>query len=343
MTYPITVRSPSDLIAVLPFLLGYHPADSVAVVGLSGPDIDFGACYEIPPPGSDPDRVREAERVTAGTLARQESAWLVVVGFGPAVRATPAVLGLVTALDAAGVRVKDALRVTEGRWWSYFCADLRCCSPDGTPCLPPDSVIAAEATFRGQVALPSRRDLTALVAPIGGPERVAMGEATERARKRFAELIAGAAADEGDGRRHARRIRRAGQIAVRQAETRYRSGRELDADETAWLGALLADRAVEDYALDRVTPEDWRIRLWTDVLRRVERVYVPTPACLLGFTAWRSGNGPLARVAVDRALAAEPRHHLAGLLHEVLGFGLSPYLLNPDVPPSRARRFRRAR
>ncbi|BBH65388.1 hypothetical protein ACTI_20730 [Actinoplanes sp. OR16] len=332
MTSPVTVRSPSDLIAILPFMLGYHPADSVAVVGLTGPDVDFTACYDIPPP-DDPDAVGEV----AAAVARQGAASLVIVGFGPPSRVTPAVLALVAALSPLDVRVADALRVTGGRWWSFFCENLRCCPPDGTPCLPADSVIAAEATFRGQVALPSRRHLTDLVAPVDGAERVAMGEATERARKRFSELIA----DEPDAKRTERRIRRAGQIAVRQAEARYRAGLRLDADETAWLGALLADRAVEDYALDRVTPEDWRIHLWTDVLRRVERAYTPAPACLLGFAAWRAGNGPLARVAVDRALAAEPRHHLAGLLHEVLGFGLSPRLIRSE--PGWARRIRRAR
>ena len=40
------------------------------------------------------------------------------------------------------------------------------------------------------------------------------------------------------------------------------------------------------------------------MLRRVEPAYVPAPACLLAFAAWRAGQGALARVAVDRALAA---------------------------------------
>ncbi|WP_229067354.1 DUF4192 domain-containing protein [Actinoplanes sp. DH11] len=335
---PLIVRTPSDLIAVLPFVLGYHPVDCVAVLGLTGPDVDFGACYDLPEPGGDPAEARDAAQATAATIARQGSSSLVVVGFGAPARVTPAVLRLVEALRTAGVRVNDALRVTDGRWWSFLCDDTRCCPDDGTPCLPADSVIAAEATFRGQVALPDRRALVAQVAPVEGDARIAMGEATERARKRFAALVA----EDMGAKRYARRVNRAGQLAVRQAETRYRTDRALDDDETAWLGVLLVDRSVEDYALDRVGPQEWRIALWTDVLRRMERLYVPAPACLLGFTAWRAGRGALARVAVDRALAADPRHHLAGLLHQVLGFGLAPALVG-QLRSGRARRDRRTR
>jgi hypothetical protein len=67
-------------------------------------------------------------------------------------------------------------------------------------------------------------------------------------------------------------------------------------------------------------------------LRRVEPAYVPAPACLLAFTAWQLGRGALARVAVDRALAAEPGHELAGMLHQVLGFAISPGMVSRFRP-----------
>jgi hypothetical protein len=60
------------------------------------------------------------------------------------------------------------------------------------------------------------------------------------------------------------------------------------------------------------------------VLRRVETAYVPAPACLLGFAAWRIGQGALARAAVERALDADEDYRMAMLLQHVLGYGLSP-------------------
>ncbi|BCY15584.1 DUF4192 domain-containing protein [Actinoplanes sp. L3-i22] len=320
----LAVRTPADLIAIVPFVLGYHPHHSVATVGLIGSRIEFAVCHDLPPPDWTEADVRVAANEVAAAVARQRSKLVAIVGYGPPPRVLPAVLRSAEAVRGRGLEVLDVMRVSDDRWWSYLCSDPSCCPPEGTPCLPGDSVIAAEATFQGQVALPSRKDLTAQVAAVGGAERAEMVRATERARRRFTDLIA----EDLTAERYGRLVRQQGRLAVRAAEKCYRSGGSLEPDEIAWLGALLVERSVEDFALDRAaTAHDWRIRLWTDVLRRVEPAYVAPPACLLGFTAWQAGRGSLARVAIDRALAEEPRHELAGLLHNVLGFGLSPQML----------------
>ncbi|WP_430784843.1 DUF4192 domain-containing protein [Actinoplanes sp. G11-F43] len=318
----LVVRNPAELIAALPFLMGYHPRDSVALVGMRGRDLDFGACFDLPPPGGDEREIRRGVRETAETVRRQHPGGLMIIGYGAAQRVTPVVLCLVEALHGADIRVDEVLRVDGGRWWSYLCTDPGCCSPDGQPCLPADSVIAAEATYLGQVALPDRAAMVAQVAAVDGPARAAMVAATERARRRFGELVR-----ETEGRTVGKRIRQAGRAAIREVERRYRSGAALGDDEVAWLGVMLTDRAVEDYALDRLDGTEWRVRLWTDVVRRVEPVYVPAPACLLGFSAWRLGRGALARVAADRALAVDPGHDLAVTLNRVLGFGFGPAVL----------------
>ena len=48
-------------------------------------------------------------------------------------------------------------------------------------------------------------------------------------------------------------------------------------------------------------------RLWTDLTRRACPGYVAAPAALLAFTAWQAGNGALANLALDRALAFSDR------------------------------------
>ncbi|GIE87207.1 DUF4192 domain-containing protein [Actinoplanes regularis] len=327
----LVIRNPAELVAVVPFVMGYHPNDCVAMIGLAGARVEFAACHDLPPPDWTEADADEAAGAVADAVARQESRLVAVIGYGSSARVTPAVLRSAQAVRTRGLEVLDAIRVSDGRWWSYFCSDKSCCPAAGTPCLPGDSVIAAEATFRGQVALPSRRELTAQVAAVSGARRAEMTRATERARRRFTDLLAGDLTAEQYGRL----VRQNGKAAVRAAEKCYRSGGALSPDEIAWLGVLLVDRSVEDYALDRaVGGNEWRIRLWTDVLRQVEPAYVAPPACLLGLTAWRVGKGALARVAVDRALAEEPRHRLAGMLHSVLGFGLPPHLM----PAARRRR-----
>jgi hypothetical protein len=55
----------------------------------------------------------------------------------------------------------------------------------------------------------------------------------------------------------------------------------------------------------------------------VEPAYLPAPACLLAFAAWRAGDGVLARIAVQRALAADPGYPLATLVQQLIHHGVT--------------------
>src|SRR5262249_61645368 len=81
--------------------------------------------------------------------------------------------------------------------------------------------------------------------------------------------------------------------------------------------------------------------LWRDVPRRARADLVAAPATLLGYAAWRYGDGALARVAIERALDADSGYSLAHLLGEALDRALPPSLL--DEEPAHRRRRRRRR
>ncbi|MGY0004213.1 DUF4192 domain-containing protein [Micromonospora sp. I033] len=168
----LAVRSPADLVAAVPYLLGFHPADSVVVVAVRGRRVVFAARGDLPEPGRDP---RPPARHLAEVVARQGTDAATVIGYGPALRVTGAVDAVGEALDRAGLLVLDALRVTDGRWWSYLCAEPSCCPPEGTPYDPAASQVSAAAVFAGQVALPDRAALAAQVPPERG-ERLADDE-----------------------------------------------------------------------------------------------------------------------------------------------------------------------
>jgi len=74
-------------------------------------------------------------------------------------------------------------------------------------------------------------------------------------------------------------------------------------------------------------------RLWTDVIRRAQPGYVAAPASLLAFVAWQAGDGALANVALDRALADEPRYSMAQLLRQVITAGAPPSLARLPMTP----------
>ena len=323
------VSSVHEFLAAVPYLLGFHPSDSVVVVAFRGRTVLFGARLDLPGPAADAERARAEAAHLAGIVARQGAEAAAVIGYGVAARVTPAVLRVSEALRRRQVPVVDEFRVTDGRYWSYRCTDLDCCPPDGTPCRPEDTAVAAQATYQGQVVQPDRAALVAQLAAVTGPERTAMSAATERARARLAEALPGG-------------VRRTGRAAVRTAETRYRSGNRLTDDEVAWLGLLLVETQIRDYAWMRTAGEDWRIEMWTDLLRRVDPLYAPAPASLLSFAAWRKGQGSLANAALDRALAAEPTYSMAQLIGDILHEGVPPDLI-PWTPPRAPRRGSRRR
>lgn len=352
----LKVRTPADLISAVPFLIGFHPADSLVVAAVKGAQLAFAARIDLPEPGV-PDLEARAPVLHLATLiAEQAPEGIVLIGYGESTRVTPSLLHLSRTLAAAGLRIIDEFRVTDGRYWSYLCTNPSCCPTEGTPCAPPDSLVATEATFAGAVALPSRKDLEAQLAPLTGDDRIAMGEADVRALNRMIELLQG---EQGNERRpitnatttsasapgpsapqhfalpvfdpsarptgREERLKlRAGRIAVREAEHRYRTGGRLTDDEVAWLGLLLECLPVRDYAWIRSGMDDWQVTLWSDMVRRADPQRVPAPASLLAFIAWRTGRGPLASIAVDRALDADQTYALAAAINAALFLATPP-------------------
>ncbi|MGW0435279.1 DUF4192 domain-containing protein [Micromonospora sp. NPDC003197] len=356
----LSVRSPADLLAAVPYLLGFHPADSLVVVALREKRVVFAARADLPdgsvrpfmpdlpaPPDTDlpvpPDSARPGEPSGGGVLSgisaaareiaryitevviRQDADAVVVVGYGPAERVTPAVDAVRPALEIAGLLVLDALRVTDGRYWSYFCVTPECCPPEGNRYDPTASPIAAAATFAGKVALPDRAALVRQVAPVDGPVRESMRQATRRAQSRADALVGAAPSADLFG---GQALGQAGEAAIRTAMDRQRTGGRLTDDEAAWLSVLLTHLPVRDHAWERTDGVNWHQALWLDLTRRAEPGLAAAPASLLAFAAWRSGDGALAAVAVERALQDQSDYSLALLLGEILHNGVQPSTLD---------------
>lgn len=326
-----SVRSGADLIAAVPYLLGFHPADSLVVVGMRGPRVTFAARADLAGLAGS----TAAARHLAAVVAQQSTDRAMVLGYGPASRVTPAVDALRQALAEVGIGVLDALRVTDGRYWSYLCPEPECCPPDGTAYDLGASQVAAAAVLAGQVALPDRAALVAQVASVEGDERARLRRATQRAGRRFADLVARApGADRSGGRsadwpggrsvRSVRSVRAAGNVAIRAAQRRRRRGERLDDDEVAWLSWLLTDQTVRDLAWECTDGRETDIALWADLLRRAEPELIAAPGSLLAFAAWRAGEGALAAVAVERVLARHPDYSLALLVDDLLRRGVPP-------------------
>jgi len=314
----------------VPHLLGFHPGKSLVVMGVGRPRarVQLAFRYDLPDP-PDPVHAADIAEHAAEVLRHRRLSTVIGVGYGPGALVTPVADALAAALRQAGLRLHELMRVEDGRYWSYLCENPECCPADGVPFDVRANPAAAAMTVAGLVAYPDRAALAGTLAPVTGAAARSMERATDRARARAADLIAQASGP-GAGR-PARLLVDAGRRAVQEAIATYRAGGRLLADEpVAWLTVVLAHLAVRDDAWSRMDPgyRAAHLRLWTDVVRRAAPAYLPAPASLLAFTAWQSGEGALANIAIDRALAADPGYSLAQLLRDIMDAG---------VPPSAAR------
>src|SRR5437764_85511 len=130
----------------------------------------------------------------------------------------------------------------------------------------------------------------------------------------------------GTGRTCATRAT-AARLRVRRSTRRARTWRRPPSTRDMWRG--------------RVAGLDPHVDLWRDVVRRARPDLAAPAAALLGFTAWRAGDGTLAWFAVQRALSEDPEYSLAHLMAEALLRALPPSALDdlPDEPdyPTRTR------
>ena len=177
--------------------------------------------------------------------------------------------------------------------------------------------------------------MAARVAPLGGIAAESMRQATRRAEQHVTRLLAKVRKSSRLGAaRHL--IAAEGLAAVGAMIARYRGGgRYTSDDEIARITVALRDLRVRDDAWARMDPAHAAAhqRLWTDAVRRAQPGYVAAPAALLAFVAWQSGEGALANVALDRALADDPRYSMATLLRQVITAGAPPSLARLPMTP----------
>jgi hypothetical protein len=227
---------------------------------------------------------------------------------------------LTLALHQASLPVRDALLVRSGRWWSYDCPSACCRPARGTPLPVGISELEVATVAAGVVVADSREELAARIAPRPGAGMAAVTRrVAAEAAARLAEIGARATAEES-------------WTAVGAGLAHSRAGTALSDRALARILWGLRDIAVRDRALQLALGEDPAVdSLWTQCVRRAPRKYVPAPATLLAVGAWLRGDGAMAGVALERALAADRGYRLAVLLRQALTSCVPPDQLRAIV------------
>lgn len=295
-------RTPEDVLAVVPVVLGFQPSESLVMLTF-GADPPFHARVDLP------DRLTEVPEVARSLVAPAvhhgvDRAFLVV--YSERGQYAERVLRQVgRALEHEGVVVVDGLRA-DGRRWHPVPARLGV-SRGGVPYDLSTHRFAAQAVLDGRVLHGSREELAAVVQ--AAPERVTGVVAA------LADL---------DGERPPALDE--GLWARELVGGHVRGGSRPDDAEVARLLRGMLDVRVRDAAwsaLERSTARG-HVDFWIDVVQRCPDPLVPAPAALLAFAAWQAGDGALAWCAIDRCQDAEPGYGLAGLVAEILSRALSP-------------------
>jgi hypothetical protein len=337
-TLVVRAGSPAALLRLIPHLLGFVPEASLIVIGVAPPRdrIRVTLRYDLPDPPA-ADLVAEIAEHALGVLSAQRLTAAVAVGYGPEALVAPVARELREAAWQAPIELREFLRVADGRYWSYVCGNEKCCPAEGVPfdVTAADPAEAEALAAVGDRVLATRAAVVARVAPLGGIAAESMRQATRRAERHVAQLLAKV---RRSGRLGAARqmIAAEGLAAVGTLVVRYRDGGRFTSDyEIARITVALRDLRVRDDAWARMDPghSGAHQRLWIDVVRRAQPGYVAAPAALLAFVAWQSGDGALANVALDRALADDPRYSMALLLRQVITAGAPPALARLPMTP----------
>ena len=172
-------RTPTDLIAIVPAVLGFHPQDSVVLLTFGPPGGAFHARVDLPVEAAEQEAV-------ADVLVDAVAANRVRPGRGAALhrrRRGRALAGPAAARPAARRRVEviDVLRVDDGRWHPV--------PEDGSPGTAYEletHPFTAQRVFEGQVVHRDREELADSL--VGTDEEDAVEVAL--AATRFADLVA---------------------------------------------------------------------------------------------------------------------------------------------------------
>ncbi|MDF3045624.1 MAG: hypothetical protein K0R30_1852 [Ornithinibacter sp.] len=361
MPADITLRGPGDVLAVLPYQLGYHPRDSIIAISLRGRRVGLVVRTDLPLEGE----VEATVTLLVEPLVRDGATSVLVVGYEDEPDASsPALVALVEQVERKGIDVVDVVVVRDGRRYSPICSDP-CCPPDGIALPDPADVPGvAEFVARGRSPLVSRDAVEALVAPdpsackavgeallarAGMPGRRGRSAAAWRVLLRRERTKPG---DRGAGGPPQPSAPVVADAVLGLADIAWRDGlvawlapgvlpaglldssvltllrRELP----TWAGMGLPHRprrgrrlrGAEPYDDDGVERQELLQRLLA-LCRSVPDEHPDEAAALCTVTAhvaWESGDGAVARAAVDRARRLAPGYRLAQLLERLVEHGV---------------------
>ena len=143
------VKTPHDLLAAVPFLIGYHPSDSLVLISVKSDALEMAMRIDFPvnPPAG-------SYQLLASHLQRDDAEAALIVAYEPkSNRSGEEVLAnIAAAVSELDIPIRELMLVRDERWRSMLCDDQSCCPPEGNEITDfRDSRITAEQVANGKV------------------------------------------------------------------------------------------------------------------------------------------------------------------------------------------------
>ena len=330
---PLKLHYPGDVLAAVPFVLGFEPADSLVAISLKGRRQRVGLVMRTDYPVEAELELFEHAALNMVThLQRDEARGVILIAYPPVSDRVPAEQPVDVALAMlervalnSGIAVREALLVSDGRWWSTRCKDGSCCPVDGTPIAAlGESRVAAEVVVRGG-PMPFASE-SELIASLAHHDSLLSQCLTQAIEERVNEMLGKTLKEEIQQIRNTQRSQLDECFALwckSEGNTQLFVGRmSLLADVVIGVQGIM----LRDYALGIHSEQslEQAVALWRWLLTLAPVGTVAPIACLVAATAYELGDGALAQRALDRAFADSPDYSLAHLLRRVFTAGFSP-------------------
>ena len=145
----LKLTGPNELLAVIPYLLGFHPTRSLVLVCLSNSRIGLTQRLDLPEDAHDVASALMPPLITENPDA------VIIIGFEDNKGENlPALEALTTALHSHALPIHDRLVVRDGRWRSLDCHNPTCCPLEGSPVPEPADVPGVISEFVGRGVAP---------------------------------------------------------------------------------------------------------------------------------------------------------------------------------------------
>lgn len=331
----LRAKTPGDLLAVVPWVLGFHPQQSLVLLSLGSAPDRFHARVDLP---FDETGLDEVVHLLSSVVRRSGASRLALVVYcDDHALALSAADELTAALEDGGASVVEALRADGTRWFPLPRQEddrrgsSRAGVPQGRPYDVSSHPFTAQAVLDGRVTYRTREQLAASIGPLAvaatGPVAQAAQAALEVLHALHAPHATPAARRSGlrEHRRHE------GRWVQATLEEHLSDRSPVCAEDAGRMLVAITDIDIRDVAWAAMTRENasGHLDIWRDLVRLSPHHLAAAPAALLGFAAWLTGNGALAWCAVERCEEADPDYRLAELLGTALSNAVPPSTWRP--------------